>query len=179
MCIVWPGNTRVIVVSKLRWCYYLSADAKKDDTVIKLKKYDSAYLEFLGKKSYWVEDSVGKASSVIIKSVDTSTGVLTLVTSVGLDLLVSDGAALIFPLAGLSGDPTLISESSISSKTELLNIIAHELGHTDAGLLDVEETGNIMFGIAQSSSPPLQLRCRPIKKYYSNNLEEQWRIIKR
>jgi len=170
---LWP-------LSQTRWCYYLEADVKKSDTVIQLKKYNKTYIEYFGAKSYTLEDDKGNGVVVSIKSVDGTNAKITLNAVVGKDFKTSDKVALLFPLAGLSGDPTLISESVIGSKTELLNVIAHELGHTCGGLYDLCEKGNIMYGIAQGAAPPLNLRRRKISKYYTpTNQEEQWIALKR
>jgi hypothetical protein len=117
---------------------------------------------------------------VLFTNVDELTADITLSAPIGETFLVSDKSAIIFPLAGLSGDPTLISESDIGSITELYNVIAHELGHTCGNLKDVSETGNIMYGIAQSGVPPLTFRRRGVELYYDpSKKEEQWLAVKR
>jgi hypothetical protein len=160
-------------VHDLKWSFYLAADAGAKDTKITLKKY-GRFLDFIGQQLFTLEDKNGKTVDVFVESVDVKSGEVTLTGPLGVDLKVSDKAALNWPLGGLSGNPTLVSD--VGSQTDLINYIAHELGHTICGFSDVVEIQNFMFGaFSQGES----LRGRPIPKfYYPDKKEKQWSTMR-
>ena len=108
--------------------------------MIKLKNY-GRYLDFIGTNSYVLEDTSGKSARVKIKSVDMAKAELKLSAPLGIELKTSRGAALLWPLGGLSGDPTLVSDSG--GLPTLIGVVAHELGHTNARLKDISEIKNM------------------------------------
>ena len=179
-CLVEDGVARVIVVKKLRWNFYLAKDVDVSDTEITLKKYHSTLIGYFGRKTYRIEDDKGNGVNIDISSVDSAKATITLSKPIGQKFAVVNKPALLFSLGGLSGNPTLISESDIPNTTALLNTVGHELGHTCGGLKDVCEVGNIMYGIVQTAVPPLKLRKRGLKLFYNpTKREEQWSQLKR
>jgi len=164
-------RSRVVYVHDLHWSYYLASDAGKDDTHLTIKNYGTAYLGYIGKKAYRIEDGAGHSATVTVKSVNTSTGRVELTAKIGTDFKASDKAALIWPLGGLSGDPLWVKD--VGSVDDLANYIAHELGHQLAGLSDVCEVDNFMHGGSNTGS---KLRHRKIAQYYKPTAtEEQWK----
>ncbi len=167
-------RTRIIYVKNINWFYYFAKDAAKTDTKITLKKYGGTYLGYLGTNKYQVLDKNKQSVIVKIKSVDTSTGVVELEAALGKDCKKADKAALIFPLAGLSGNPAWVEE--MPTKVDLCNVAGHELGHQVAGFADIGERRNIMHGTSESGG---LLRHRPLTKYYKTaEKEKQWVLMK-
>lgn len=162
-------GTRIVHVHALRWSYYLAADAGPKDTRIKLKSY-GRYLDFVGTNDYVLEDTSGKTARVKIKSVDRTKAEFELSAPLGIELKTSNKAALLWPLGGLSGDPTLVSD--FGGFSTLVGIVAHELGHSNAGLKDIAEIANIMHGIAEGNEG-LRGRDLPLF-YYPDQKEKQW-----
>ena len=166
------SKTRVIYVHDLRWNYYLAADSKSTDTKITVKNYGTTYLGYISSTgTYSIEDNKGNTASVTITAVNTATGELTLSAAIGQAFKMSDKAALIWPLGGRGGNPLWVSDVG-----DIANYVSHELGHTMAGLLDLCELDNIMYGGPTTGS---KLRQRPIPKYYTPaSSEEQWKLMK-
>lgn len=162
----------VIHVHDLRWSYFLAADAGKKDKKIKIKDY-GGYLDFIGTNNYVLEDSAGNSVMIKIKSVDVAKAEFELEAPLGVDLKVADKAALIWPLGGLSGNPTLVSD--VGGVNDLVIYIAHELGHTKAEFKDIVEIENIMFG-GPSTGEGMRGRAIPMY-YYPDKKEKQWSTI--
>jgi hypothetical protein len=169
-----PGaGQRIVHVHELNWAFYLANDAVATDTVIKIKIY--AALKFIGTKSYVIQDSAGHRQSITVRRVNQTTGEVTLTGAIGQEFKVSDKAALMFPLAGLSGNPIWVKD--LSSAEALKNVIAHELGHSVGRLGDSGEINNLMYGGPDNN---LGLRRRGIKLYYDRpTREEQWKKMPR
>ncbi|MDB5047249.1 MAG: hypothetical protein JWO30_320 [Fibrobacteres bacterium] len=163
------GGIPLVHVHELSWTYFLAKDAGRWDSKITLKKYGS-YLDFIGNIRYKLEDATGKVVFITVKSVDNTTGELELSAPLGFDLKVSDKAALIWPLGGLSGNPTLISDAG--NLNELIIYAAHELGHTYAKFEDIAEVDNVMFG-GGSLGEGLRGRALPLF-YHPERKESQW-----
>lgn len=162
-------GTRIVHVHALRWSYFLAADAGPKDTRIKLKDY-GRYLDFVGTNEYVLEDTSGKSVRVKIKSADRAKAEFELAAPLGVALKTSDKAALLWPLGGLSGDPTLVSD--FGGLKTLIGIVAHELGHSNAGLKDIAEIKNIMHGVAEGNEG---LRGRDLPLFYHpDRKEKQW-----
>jgi hypothetical protein len=159
----------IIHVHDLRWSFYLAADAGPKDTRINLKQYGE-YLDYIGLNSYLLEDRNGKSTVIHVKAIHHATAEIELTGPLGIELKVSDKSALIWPLGGLSGNPTLITD--VGSLDTLLIFAAHELGHSHAGFYDIAEVDNIMFGGA-STGKNLRGRRLPMF-YYPGRMESQW-----
>jgi hypothetical protein len=149
-------GTRVIHVHSLGWSYFLASDVGPSDTKIKLKSY-GRYLDFVGTNNYVLEDTSGKSVTIKIKSVDRENATFELSQPLGVELKVANKAALLWPLGGLS---------------TLVGIVAHELGHSNAGLKDIAEISNIMHGVAEGNE---RIRGRDLPLFYHpDKLENQW-----
>jgi hypothetical protein len=161
---------RAIYVKNITWYYYFAQDAKKTDTKIFVKKYGDTYLNYLGLVKRLVKDNKGNKAAVKIKKINTSTGEIELDAAIGKDFKTADKAAILFPLAGLSGNPIWVEDGS--SKLEVCNVACHEFGHELADLLDIGEKRSLMHGISSLGS---KLRFRPLSKYYKKaEKEKQW-----
>jgi flagellar motor protein MotB len=167
-------GVNIIHVHELRWSYFLAKSAKADDTVLTLKDYGGS-LDFIGTITYNVEDGAGNSVAIEVASVDKAKCEITLSGPIGVEFKLADSPALIWPLGGLSGNPTLISD--IGSQEDLIIYAAHELGHTLADFFDLVEKENIMYGGASTGKG---LRHRPIPRYYSTDEnEEQWKHMRK
>jgi hypothetical protein len=170
-------KSRIIIVHELRWSYFLDTDAAINDTTITIKNYGTACLGYISVGTqYDVVDSAG-SESIQPSAVDTGTGVITLQNGLTRAFSVANGAALIFPLGGLSGDPAWAQEE-LGVAPVLKDVIGHELGHQLAGFDDICETANLMYGVAEVRAN-LHLRHRGLPKYYGGGDEEQWYTMNR
>lgn len=164
------SRSRVIYIHDLRWNYYLRQDAAATDRRIRIKGYATAYMNFIGNNAYRLEDNAGHSTNITVTSVNAATGWVDLAAPLGQEYTTATKAALIFPLAGLSGDPAWIKDDS--SVEMIYKVIGHELGHQLAGIADVCEVANLMHGQAAGGQ---KLRHRSQAKYYHPSQNEaQW-----
>lgn len=162
-------GTTILHVHDLRWSYFLTKTVKPEDTVLHVKDY-GGYLDYIGLNTYTIEDGAGNSTSIEVASVDKAKFEVTLTAPIGVEFKLVDSPALLWPLGGLSGNPTWVSD--IGTKEDLIIYSAHELGHTLAKFDDIVEKENIMFG---GYSTGKGLRHRPIPKYYHpDQSEAQW-----
>lgn len=130
-------------------------------------------MDFVGTNGYLLEDASGKSVTVKIKSIDLAKAEFELTAPLGVELKMENKAALIWPLGGLSGDPTLVSD--FGGLPTLVGIVAHELGHSNAGLKDIAEKKNIMHGVAEGNDG---LRGRELPLFYHpDKKEKQWAVM--
>lgn len=166
-------GTNIVHVHDLRWSFFLAESVAADAQVITIKDYGDSF-DFIGLNSYAIEDGAGNRVQIQVVSVDKAKNQVKLSNSIGTAFELSDSPALIWPLGGLSGNPTLVSD--IGSQEDLIIYSAHELGHTLAGFDDLVETANVMFG---GYSTGKGLRHRPIPKYYyPDKNEAQWKLMR-
>jgi hypothetical protein len=167
------AGTRLIYVHELRWNYYLAANAPAGSNTITLSNYGGYFDYIVPGSSYTLQD--GATSEVItVQSVNSAARQVTL--TAGLTHAYSSGTgALIWPLGGLSGNPTYAYDGG--SADLIKNVFAHEIGHTFGTLHDVSDGNNVMYHTAGIRK---ELRHRPQTKYYGGGgLEEQWNTLPR
>ncbi len=164
------AKTKIVYVHDLRWSYFFREDALKDTNIIKLKKYNATYLGYIGKNKYTIENADGTSEEVTVKSIDTSTGDVTIEGKLKHTFTTAKKSALLWPLGGLSGNPVWVSD--VGTEDDVANYCAHELGHELAKWKDVCETDNVMFG---GSTTGKKFRHRPLKNYYdTSKTSAQW-----
>jgi hypothetical protein len=163
----------LVHVHDLRWSYFLTKGTKAEDTVLHIKDYGGS-LVFIGNIGYTIEDGAGNSASIKVKSVDKAKLEVTLEDPIGVEFKLTDKPALIWPLGGLGGNPTVISD--VGSPENLIIYAAHELGHAQCGYKDLVEKAAIMYGGSDTGEV---LRYRPIERYYHpGESESQWKIMK-
>ena len=163
----------LVHVHDLRWSYFLTKDVKATDTVLHIKDYGGS-LAFIGNNNYSIEDGAGNSAGIKVKSLDKAKLEITLDAAIGTAFKLTDKPALIWPLGGLGGNPTVISD--VGTPADLIIYAAHELGHAQCGFKDIVERAAIMFGGSETGE---NLRYRPIEKYYyAGESESQWTIMK-
>lgn len=163
----------LVHVHDVRWSYFLTKDVKATDTVLHIKNY-GGYLDFVGNNDYTIEDGAGNSAAIKVKSMDQAKLEITLEAAIGTVFKLTDKPALIWPLGGLGGNPTIISD--VGSPESLIIYAAQELGHAQCGFDDIVERAAIMFGGSETGE---NLRYRPIEKFYhAGESESQWKIMK-
>lgn len=172
------GRPRVVVVQDLRWRYVLAEDAQQGATQLRLVRYDSAYLTYLGQREYQLADAGGEVTVTLASAVDPVTGLVLLAAPLARGFSVVNQSALIFNLAGLSGDPIWIKDS-LGSRDIVNKVIAHELGHQCAGWIDLVDVGALMHGVAEGGAG---IRHRAIDWFYNSarekKTEAQWTAMR-
>lgn len=165
----------VVYVRDLRWSFYLAANCAATDTKIKIKDYGGS-LAYIGAKSYDIEDSDGNKRTITVKpnGMNTSTGEAELTGAVGFAFQTAKKAALIWPLAGLSGHVAVIKD--LGSADLVKQVAMHEMGHTCCEFKDICAQDCLMFAI---SGMRFNIRNRPITQYYhAPTTEQQWLLMK-
>jgi len=168
------SKSRVVYVKQLQWSYKFRAGAGAGDTTLPIKAYHSAYLGYIGVgNSYKIADGTN-SETVVIQAVNTTTGDVTITAPLTHAYTIAAGAALIWPLGGLSGNPAWLQEGQ--GESVLMDVVGHELGHELFSFKDVCEVANMMYGVNDRTS--LRLRHREIDKLYpGSGGEKQWFTI--
>ncbi len=179
---VAAGQWRLIHAAQLRWLYRLRAPATATDKTLKLDT-TAFYMRFLSKNKKWkIEDYTGGtpvwSDKFTIVDVDEAKREVTLAKAIG-RALPAGQSAVIFGLAGLSGDPAFLYDGSTSEDT-FKALVGHEIvGHSLCGMKDIGPKDSIMFGVEQDP-PGTMLRFRWLPRYYRRTDEEQqWHLIPR
>lgn len=175
-CAPPAGKIAIIYVKTVRWNYYLIADAAAHTDQIHLQS-----VSFLMVGSQFTIEQGGTTEVVTITAVDQATHVLTVT---GTDpngklanaFTMAGKAALIFPLAGLSGSPIYLYDHG--TEDNIFNTMAHEIGHTTGNFLDSDSDGSVMY-YTEGDGNKLRNRKMPTHYEVPPQTESQWDKVAR
>ncbi|HEY3442004.1 MAG TPA: hypothetical protein VGK29_14680 [Paludibaculum sp.] len=172
---------RIIVVRNLQSLYYLDKGAKQGDSELTFRsKYFPDGFYFKNGQTATLQGPTQE--TLRLKQINRSSGVVTIdVTPINPEgRLLHDhpeGSGLIFPAAGWSGDPIVVTEGEATDEGDIGWTFGHELGHSKLFLADVDAPTDIMNYCR--GNPDHRLRYKLLPRHYKSGTENQWQLIPR
>jgi len=175
-----PAGQRIVIVKDLNWIYYLGRAASSGDESINLKTaysnvsggVEQGYMKFIVVGDTYTLGTGDGAERITISARNGAT--LELSSALTKDHGTDEG--IMWPLAGLSGDPIWIREGS-NSEEEICQTIGHECGHSLFNWKDVDAPVSLMH--FSTSNTDTLLRFKELPKKYEGGNENQWDVVTR